>query len=322
MTRCLKLHIPVLALFLGFSLSSVAHNFIDEDGLRQGFWIIYGRMVDDKGYEPDQKVAEGIYVDNKREGLWKKYFPNGNLRSEITYSSGEPQGPYRLYYESGTLEEASTWSNNHNKGKFKRYHPNGHIAQNFYFNERGKRNGNQKYFYQNGQLRMSVDISNGREDGELIRYYANGDVKEKMKFNEGEVLPGSIERYKPSTSKLIAENRSQQSAEAEKAPKATASNSGDEATESDSDKIVETREEEARVRFANNSNKPTTIQKFVENGYNKVYNRDMQVTQVGEFRNGKLWNGKWHRYDGDGELRKVEVYREGNYIGDLEDAGK
>lgn len=33
------------------------------------------------------KLEEGMYVDNKREGLWKIYFPSGSLKDSIVYKN-------------------------------------------------------------------------------------------------------------------------------------------------------------------------------------------------------------------------------------------
>lgn len=57
-------------------------NFTDAAGLRQGHWIITGSMKHDPQYAPDAKVEEGMYRDGKKEGLWKTYDANGNLKSE------------------------------------------------------------------------------------------------------------------------------------------------------------------------------------------------------------------------------------------------
>jgi hypothetical protein len=72
------------------------------------------------------------------------------------------------------------------------------------------------------------------------------------------------------------------------------------------------------------SEEKPNIGTFNRSGFNTLYNRNKQITQVGEFKEGRLWNGKWHRYDANGKLKKIEVYREGKFIGYglLEDAGK
>ncbi len=56
--------------------------------------------------------------------------------------------------------------------------------------------------------------------------------------------------------------------------------------------------------------------KFNPNGYNKVYNSNEELYQDGEFKDGRLFNGKMYVYDEDGILLKVKVYKDGAYHSD------
>ena len=55
---------------------------------------------------------------------------------------------------------------------------------------------------------------------------------------------------------------------------------------------------------------------FKPNGYNKVFNENDEIWQDGEFRNGRLWDGKVYEYDADGILLKVKVFKNGIYHSD------
>jgi antitoxin component YwqK of YwqJK toxin-antitoxin module len=256
-------------------------NETDKNGWRQGYWQITGDMTRAPGYKKTQVVEEGTYHDNKRIGTWKKYYPTGELRSEIAYDNNLPRGPYNIYYANGNLEETGEWQNNKNTGAFKRYHENGQVAQEFYFNKNGKRDGIQNYFYANGQLQMRVEIMDGAAHGAYSAFYPNGDIKEEKRLINGEVEPGSNKTY-PAKGNLSTAATIPELPTAETTP---------------------------------SSNDKPNLEVFKQTGFNTLYNRDLQMTQVGEFKNGKLWNGKWHRYDENGLLKKVEVYKNGRFIG-------
>lgn len=258
-----------------------SENEVDDKGWRQGFWQITGEMSRAPGFKKTQIVEEGNYENNKRVGLWKKYFPSGSIRSEITFDNNLPRGPYKVYYPNGKLEESGEWQSNKNIGDFKRYHENGQIAQDFTFNRDGKRNGTQNYFYQNGQLQMRVEVMDGVAHGAYSVFYPNGDVKEEKRMTNGEVEPGSTRIY-PSKANQTLVDQIPNLPEAETTP--------------------------------NKCDKPN-LEIFKQTGFNTLYNRNQQMTQVGEFKNGRLWNGKWHRYDENGILKKVEVYKDGRFIG-------
>lgn len=283
-------YIYLFAIFLGFgtmstqgaSQSEVAINQYDDQGRKTGYWVIKGHMINATNYKPDQKVEEGEFVANKREGLWKKYHTNGELKSEITYHRNRPQGAYKLYFPSGILEEDGNWVDEHNVGEFKRYHPNGQVSQEFVFEENGLRTGVQKYYYDNGQLELEVQIVKGLEEGLMRRYYPNGDIMEEKMLSGGVVEKGTVKKFPPKSKQEQVVER----------PSAV----------------------EVKHSVRNTEDKPN-LEVFKFNGRNTLYNKNRQVTQIGEFKDGRLWNGKWKHYNKNGILEKIEIYKEGVYIG-------
>jgi antitoxin component YwqK of YwqJK toxin-antitoxin module len=258
-------------------------NRVDTQGMRQGYWIIKGYMTTEQGYGANATVEEGHYVNNSKEGVWKRYYASGVMRSEITYRNNAPYGPYSIYYTDGQLEEKSTWHRNKNVGEFLRFHENGQPQQVFYFADNGKRNGEQRYFHENGQLSLVVNVVNGKEEGEMRRYDENGRLKETKTLSGGQLEPGSVRTYKGSAKP------------ASTAPKPA--------------------KEEVIARAPEPTEQPNEAYLFEPNGHNILYNKGQQLTQVGDFKNGRLWDGKWYRYNGNGILIRIEIYQNGRYIG-------
>lgn len=271
--------------FSGFSNDTIGDNQIDSNGKRQGYWIITGSMTTELGYDAKAKVEEGNYVDSRKEGLWKKYWPTGTIKSEINYISGKPKGKYAVYYKNGQLEESGNWNKNKNTGEFKRFYKNGNPQQEFIFSENGKRNGVQKYYHENGQLELVATIIDGKEDGVVKRYFDNGKLKEEKTMKAGVLSKGSIKSYDKNPKPFVA-------------------------------KADSNAKESKKV-----SDRPN-IQKFEPNGRNTLYNKRLQKTQVGMFKNGRLWEGRWYRYDANGILTKIEVYKQGRYFGTTVESDK
>ncbi|NNC82708.1 MAG: toxin-antitoxin system YwqK family antitoxin [Flavobacteriales bacterium] len=261
--------------------ASEATNALDAEGRKTGYWIITGSVRPTKGYAPEQVIEEGNYEANKKTGLWKRYYPNGKLLSEITYANNIPNGPYKTYYETGIPEEVGNWRFNKNTGDFKRYHPNGNLSQKFTFSENGIRNGQQLYYHENGQVELEVQINNGKEEGTLKRYYANGDLKETKEFNGGKMTEGSIKTYTMKKPEVVVK-------ETPAVPV-------------------------KRTQVVKNDTPNISV--FKQTGNNTLYNKDRQISQSGYFKNGRLWNGKWYRYDRNGLLETIEVYKDGKLIG-------
>lgn len=258
-------------------------NYKDPSGLRQGYWVITGEMSGDKLFAPTAKVEEGHYKDDLREGVWKKYWPNGHLRSEITYMMGKPHGPYKIYYQGGNSEEQGTWDDGVNTGEFKRYYENGQLRQHFFFNGLGKRNGTQYYFHENGQPAVVVEIVNGMESGTMKRFNDQGQLIEEKIFEKGQIQKNIVLHKE----KMVNEE-----------PKADAHNPN----------IGKTAPQAKGA--------PNHAVQFNANGFNTLYDANGNIIQSGEFKGGKLYTGKWYRYNTSGILVKVDLYQKGKYIGE------
>jgi len=49
-----------------------------------------------------------------------------------------------------------------------------------------------------------------------------------------------------------------------------------------------------------------------------LYNKDRQKTKDGVFKDNRFMDGKSYIYNKDGILKRVEVYKEGAYVGDAQ----
>jgi antitoxin component YwqK of YwqJK toxin-antitoxin module len=284
-----QLHLTAAGLFLalfshaavqGGTIAQDTLNRMDEAGRKQGHWRIEAPKVDKPGYSDGQLIEEGRYANGKRTGTWRSYWPSGKVKSEVAYEMGRPKGAYTTYYSDGTVEEKGTWDLDRNTGKFQRWHPNGKLAQDFVFNAYGLRDGVQRYYHENGQLEVEVTVKEGREEGTLKRYYANGEPQQVAQFNGGDL--------NEATNKYIKPVHKETAVVTEPIGKAAPALSAEEKP---------------------NSNV------FKENGYNTLYDKQLRLSKVGDFRNGRLWNGKVYKYDRDGKLTRIEMYLEGHFAG-------
>lgn len=278
--------VAIMALGLGCMAAAQAGghadtlNQVDQQGRKQGWWKTTGPVADKPDYDEGVLYEEGRYLDNRRTGTWKRYWPSGKPRTVINYVKGFPKGEYTLFYPDGKQEEKGTWDLDRNTGTFKRWHPNGNVAQDFVFDAYGTRNGVQRYYYENGQLEVEVEIVKGREEGVLKRYYPNGDLQETARFNAGAVEDGSFRNYAP------------------KGP------------------VVEIPPPpDAVAAPAKDAQESPNAAAFDADGWNTLYDGQHRLSKQGLFRKGRLWNGKVYKYDANGILYRIEVYANGRYAG-------
>jgi hypothetical protein len=78
-------------------------NCIDNNNLRQGKWAV---KVDGVRGEPGYD-EEGIYIDGKKEGIWRVYTSMGDLFAIENYRWGNKDGKSQYYSISGPLREES-----------------------------------------------------------------------------------------------------------------------------------------------------------------------------------------------------------------------
>lgn len=261
-------------------------NFVDANNLKQGYWIFFGRMKKLPGYKDDQKVEEGKFTDSRKVGIWKKYFPNGNLNHQITYENGRPNGDYINYYEDGKLQEEGTWVNNKQIGKFKRFHENGKVSQDFTFNESGKREGVQKYYYENGKIMIEGSWNEGKESGVVKEYYENGELKSEKVYNNGNFDAAASKTYEPKKPMPVIVEKAPENPEGTTKPP-----------------VVKTDE-------------APNLGMFNGEGKAVLYNKNKQVAKDGIFQKYKLMDGKEYIYTTDGILERIAIYKNGKYVGD------
>lgn len=275
-------------LYSGLSFSGVLNdqegkiNQKDDGGKKQGKWIYFGKDRPSEGFPSEGKIEEGSYKDDRKDGTWVKYYNDGvTPRLKGVYKNNRPDGEYVKLSPKGVIIEKGTFT----KGKFidslVRYNTDGSVFYQGFYNEQGNEEGKIKYYYPNGQLEYEYTAENGSPRGKAVRYHENGDIKEIVQFGEGGQVVNSERREMVNPAIKIKDP----SVSKEQAPT-----------------VVGT---------------PNTKgAKFLPNGYNKIYNANQEIWQDGEFKNGRLWDGKVYEYDRDGILLKVRVFKGGIYHSD------
>jgi antitoxin component YwqK of YwqJK toxin-antitoxin module len=170
-------------------------NKKDSQDQKEGRWLTFNKNGAFAGYSENQVVEEGFYLTNKKVGVWKKFYPNGKIKSELTFANNAPNGPAKFYYESGRLQEEGTWKDRKWVGNYHYYHENGVLFYDWEFNGEGKREGPQKYYFANGNPMYEGDWRDGKEAGLLKEFYENGSIKAEKYFSEGKLDPSNTKNF-------------------------------------------------------------------------------------------------------------------------------
>ncbi|MCF6367019.1 MAG: hypothetical protein L3J35_12560 [Bacteroidales bacterium] len=258
-------------------------NYTDANHNKQGYWVVFKNRT-------SQKLQEGMYFQGKKDGVWKSYYVNGNLKSLITYVKGEKSGEAKIYYENGNIAEEGTWVVDKWVGKYKSYYKNGKLSYLWNYNDYGNRSGYQQYFYKNGNKKIEGEWIDGKEHGVIKEYYETGTLRVEKNFSLGECDSATIKTY--------SEN------------------------EIPDDIVIEIRKDSI---ISKNSNidtivieKNDSLEIFSGTGYHIFYNINKRTEKEGEFVNGILINGKQYFYNNSGELEKTAIYKNGKIVKFLE----
>ena len=166
------------------------------NGKQNGLWKYYyenGRLKseitfgDDKSYQVKDYYENGQLqnegqkktilvkdgnIRTVRDGLWKYYYENGRVKSEITYSDDETTRQVKNYYKNGQLE---------NEGQEKTIL----VKKGNYYSEVNERYGSWKYYRENGRLKKEGGYINNKPDGLWKWYFENGQLVLEGEFKEG-----------------------------------------------------------------------------------------------------------------------------------------
>jgi len=133
-----------------------------------------------------KKVAEGNYVNQKKEGNWV-YFSGNRKIAEEQFLGGVKNGTSFKYYDTGELMEQVDWIEGKQDGRYQIFYKNGQaylqckIKQN-------NRHGLCLIHTQNGKLETEAHYNNNLRDGEWKYYDVMGEFQYSLKYINGEIL--------------------------------------------------------------------------------------------------------------------------------------
>ncbi|HKC68863.1 MAG TPA: tetratricopeptide repeat protein [Bacteroidia bacterium] len=150
-------------------------------------------------YINGNKLSEGNYVKDEKEGEWKYYKEDGWLSEISMYKNGKPDGKSTTYFSNGKIESECLFVNDQRDGLYKGYYINGTIEKQGYYRE-GQEQGTWYYYNQDGTLAETRYYLNGEETG-IERTYGGSGVK----YKESTIKDGYTTKllYFDSTGKVL-----------------------------------------------------------------------------------------------------------------------
>ncbi len=123
----------------------------------------------------------------RRQGQWRDFYPNGQLRYEGQFKNDKCKGVFKYYDEQGNLKATNEFDKSGEKALNKTFAPNGRvIATGCYLNQ--KKDGEWKYYDKvSGQLRLVEDNKEGKVHGWSKLFNPNnGALAEETQYVDGQ----------------------------------------------------------------------------------------------------------------------------------------
>lgn len=121
-------------------------------------------------------------AQGRKQGLWQKSFPNGNLMYRGTFKDDKPAGEWKRYHEEGGLKAILVYSESSDSVKARLYETAAHpVAEGVYVRE--KKEG--KWVYYSGETRIAEEhFVNGQKNGISRKYYPTGEILEESVWKD------------------------------------------------------------------------------------------------------------------------------------------
>jgi antitoxin component YwqK of YwqJK toxin-antitoxin module len=120
-------------------------------------------------------MAEGKYINQKRDSIWKFYNAPNALVSEESFRNGKKDGVEKNYDGRGKLLEEKNWKDSILNGPWKKYYDDGSIQQEGFYNT-GFLEGPMKFYYPGKAPAVIGQYQHSLKQGKWTYYDRSGKI--------------------------------------------------------------------------------------------------------------------------------------------------
>jgi len=197
------------------NLGSIGETTGKNGEVKNGPWITLG----DNG-----SVSEkGVYKQDKAQGEWFVYWPDGTIKNRLNFRDDELEGPAQTFHPNGAVNKSYSTKSGKKQGVSEIYSHSGLLinrntytddmtdgpgvyndySEGFVRNYTYKRDtlsGESSETWSNGKKKLQCSYLMGVLDGNYTSWYANGDM-ETEKLYRRDTLTGKYTEYFPNNQK-------------------------------------------------------------------------------------------------------------------------
>jgi antitoxin component YwqK of YwqJK toxin-antitoxin module len=121
-------------------------------------------------------------AQGKKQGFWRKNFPDGTPRYEGNFKDDQPEGVFRYYQETGALKMVCYYSDKGRHSHAKGFDPKGFIISDGNYYEQ-KKDSTWTYYNDQKQVLSREVYKKGSREGTWFIYYPEGPVSEEISYS-------------------------------------------------------------------------------------------------------------------------------------------
>lgn len=259
------------------------------------------------------KAITNYDKDGNKTGYWATYYKNGELEESGYYEYGKKNNTWTEYYMDGTRRKTEYYVNGLISEKSV-YYESGKKMVSGYYDKNGKMHGRWQQYYDNWNQKLKSEYVHGKKHGQWKYYTESGELFKIENYNNGVRTSKGKSNNQYNNTNTTAEVVVEEAAEViEEVQEVEIIEYTEDASES----------VEAAVDIAGDataSNYTASVKAASHNYYGdglngewEFYNDNDKVIEKGNFINDKK-EGKWTYYYDNGQLKKEEVWAEGNVV--------
>jgi len=148
-------------------------DFYYWNGAKQGIWRTW--------YPNGQLKNIGQFVSNQPTGTHAAWFETGVTSRRISYRNGRQHGKLTQWHENSQIKKQSNWSDGIQQGSYRAWHQNGKLQEESSW-KKGKRHGPRNQWHENGQKMSESNYSQGLKHGRITAWYPDGKPKSEISY--------------------------------------------------------------------------------------------------------------------------------------------
>ena len=129
-------------------------------------------------YDNGVLKVKGKTINNKKEGEWVYFSPDGDTLSKTLYKKGKLNGK-NLIFENNKVKEIRNYTADIENGERILFHDNGNILARGLIKE-GNQHDKWVVYFENGKIQSTFEFDQGNKIGRELSYYESGETEAEI----------------------------------------------------------------------------------------------------------------------------------------------